>query len=65
MTDLSDRCHVYKEEQKGVCPFCSSDEIEGAEVVIENGAAYQICNCLNCDKEWEDRYVLTTYLVLT
>jgi len=62
---MNSSCQVYEDTQKGVCPFCKSPDIEGQEVTIEDGAAYQKCSCLECEKGWEDRYVLTTYLELT
>lgn len=43
------------------CPFCTSTDIEGHEVTINEGKATQPVGCNECDKEWWDEYVLTGY----
>ena len=45
------------------CPFCHSDEIEGAEVTTGNGTATQEMSCLSCQHGWVDRYTLTAITV--
>jgi transposase-like protein len=43
------------------CPFCGSTNIEGHSVDIDQGAASQAINCLDCGKEWSDIYRLTGF----
>jgi ubiquitin C-terminal hydrolase len=45
------------------CPFCDSDEVEGAEVTTGNGTAMQEMSCLSCQHAWVDRYTLTAITV--
>jgi transposase-like protein len=49
----------YVQEKGLQCPYCRSTDIEGSEVVIDEGKAYQKVGCNDCDKEWTDTYVLT------
>jgi len=43
------------------CPFCGSLDIEGQEVNIDAGQAWQDVYCNHCRKEWQDTYTLTGY----
>lgn len=43
------------------CPFCGGSEIEGAEVNIDEGGAYQEVSCLDCNAVWSDNYDLVRY----
>ena len=45
----------------GQCPICRSEDIEGGNVTVETGGAWQTCSCNNCDHSWDDVYVLTGY----
>ncbi len=51
----------YYLEHRGVrCPFCHSQDIEGASVKIDAGSASQDITCLNksCGRYWTDIYRL-------
>ncbi len=64
--DLSGELHFtarYLAHRGTRCPFCDSDEIEGAEVTTGNGAATQEMACLSCQHGWVDCYSLTTITV--
>jgi hypothetical protein len=42
------------------CPVCLELwTIEGEEVTIDAGKAYQAVNCTECGASWTDEYVLT------
>jgi hypothetical protein len=43
------------------CPNCHSTEIEGQEVNVEAGTAFQEMGCNECNASWMDTYVLTGY----
>ena len=43
------------------CPYCDSEAIEGTEVHIEAGYAYQDMMCDECGRGWTDTYRLTGY----
>lgn len=45
------------------CPFCDSTDIQGHEVTIDEGKAYQPMGCNECDGEWTDTYKLEGYVV--
>lgn len=51
----------YVSLKGGQCPFCTSTDIEGHAVVIDEGKAFQPVDCNECDKEWRDEYVLAGY----
>lgn len=55
----------YRKSGGCVCPFCRSKKIEGEEIVIDNGIAYQRVECLDCNKSWEDQYQLIKYTEAT
>ena len=40
------------------CPVCDSDEIEGYSISVEGPECHQQVQCLNCESEWLDLYVL-------
>ena len=43
------------------CPYCNSHDIEGREVNIDAGSAWQDVICHQCGQEWQDTYTLTGY----
>jgi hypothetical protein len=45
-----------------VCPFCSSEDIDGGSMDIEGDVANQYVTC-NCGAEWTDYYQLTNYFI--
>lgn len=46
-------------DHKGVkCPKCHSSDIEGQEVTVEAGEAYQDVSCSECGYRWQDVYQL-------
>lgn len=51
----------YAQEGGTRCPMCLSDNIEGREINIDQGSAWQECSCLNCHAAWNDVYALTGY----
>jgi hypothetical protein len=40
------------------CPRCESDQIEGSNIQIDGGNAYQPIYCPDCDFVWDDVYEL-------
>lgn len=47
-------------DRRGVeCPFCESSDIEGQEINIDGGGAWQEVSCNTCGKSWNDLYELT------
>lgn len=50
----------YVAKGGGVCPFCSSDHIEGlgTEDFQGNQAFFRVI-CRDCDAKWDDVYTLT------
>ena len=51
---------AYLNEGGSRCPFCNSDQIEGAgSFEYESGSIWQYVRCLACDREWTDVYTLT------
>jgi Zn ribbon nucleic-acid-binding protein len=51
----------YIQEGGTVCPFCKSYDIQGQEVNIDAGSAWQDVSCNKCGHEWQDTYTLTGY----
>jgi DNA uptake protein ComE-like DNA-binding protein len=51
----------YIEQGGTVCPFCKSQDIEGQEVNINAGSAWQEVSCNQCSQEWQDIYTLNGY----
>ena len=41
------------------CPFCTSTDIEGDSVEVNEGRATQRMGCNECNSVWEDIYMLT------
>lgn len=48
----------YVKEGGNKCPFCGSTDIEGDQVTIDAGKAYQPVGCNDCEGEWTDVYKL-------
>jgi len=48
----------YLKEGGVRCPFCRSDQIQGEDIDIDAGRAYQDMKCLDCDSVWTDTYAL-------
>lgn len=53
----------YVEIKGSRCPFCGSEDIEGAHMEVEEGGATQEVSCLKCHMAWLDCYALTGYIV--
>lgn len=49
----------YIDSEGSACPFCASDDIEGAGVAVESGIATQRMFCNDCEESWEDVYTLS------
>ena len=49
----------YVKEGGVKCPNCSYQCIEGDNVTIDWGKAYQNVRCPQCGEEWTDEYTLT------
>lgn len=47
---------AYVDACKNVCPYCGSEDIEGAYVNINSGHAHQEVTCNSCNASWEDIY---------
>ena len=43
------------------CPYCGGIDIQGQEVNIDAGQAWQDVICNTCGHEWQDTYTLTGY----
>lgn len=62
---LTDKQYVKKVKKDDcICPFCGSDNIEGAGVDVQKGGAQQEVTCQDCNASWYDDYVLTGYTVI-
>lgn len=51
----------YLKAQGLKCPQCHADGVEGNDVEINAGRAFQNCNCTSCGATWTDCYDLTGY----
>ena len=47
--------------KQGGCPFCGSDQIQGAEINMEGLECWQEISCTDCGREWYDIYELKRY----
>lgn len=47
-----------------ICPYCGGEELQGSSVEIENGKAFQQIRCQDCDRTWEDMYILSNIVSL-
>ena len=55
----------YTEKGGALCPACGiRGGVEGRQVDISAGHAFQQCTCLICHAEWTDEYKLTGYSCL-
>jgi uncharacterized Zn finger protein len=54
----------YAKTGGGMCPFCGGATLEGHEVEIQEGKAWQRVDCDDCGKSWADNYVLKGYTEL-
>ena len=54
----------YVKAKGGCCPACKSENIEGDEVVIDEGQALQTISCLDCEATWTDVHTLVRYSFL-
>ena len=52
-------CDVRVQTEKGVCPFCKSENVEYTSSPIENeeGVHYRT-GCTDCHGEWNEKYSL-------
>lgn len=56
----------YISAQAAICPFCTSDQIEGRGLVeVEGSTAHQEVHCLECGSVWNDFYELQGYFNFT
>lgn len=46
----------YMEDGGVACPFCGCEDIEGSQVEIDAGFAFQKISCTKCEKTWIDYY---------
>jgi len=46
------------------CPFCGSLDIHGGSTIIGPGRMEYTMDCLNCEGEWTDIFVLTGVEIL-
>lgn len=51
----------YIDNEGTQCPYCNSHDIEGQEVNIDAGSAWQDVSCNACGQEWQDTYTLTGF----
>ena len=53
----------YVKKEGLICPFCGSTNVhENSSVDRSDGTTfYQDIICLNCEKEWQDIFTLTSY----
>lgn len=61
--DIPASSEEYVKEGGAKCPFCGATDIEGHEVTIDSGKAYQPVGCNECEGEWTDVYTMTGYVV--
>ena len=48
------------------CPFCQSDSIEAQQMEIpDGGETYQVVECHDCKKKWQDIYHLIGFEEIT
>ena len=45
------------------CPYCGSTNLEGGGHEPEGSGLFHPITCTDCDKDWEDSYVLTDMVV--
>jgi hypothetical protein len=50
----------YLETGGARCPFCGNGLIDGHQVEVEAGSAYQEVTCPECGEAWKDCYTLTS-----
>jgi hypothetical protein len=52
----------YVQSGGAFCIYCESQDIEGGEVTIEDGLAFQEITCAACHATWTDVYHLKMYV---
>lgn len=55
--DTSER--GYLERGGGFCRHCGNEDLEGDNVEVNDGQAFQEVVCLECGTSWTDVYTLT------
>lgn len=45
-----------------VCPHCQGEHIDGKQLSVEGGQAFQDVSCNDCDAEWTDIYDLKGWM---
>lgn len=60
---LSDKEYVKRSDN--CCPFCGSDNVEGAGVDVHEGGCTQEVVCQRCYACWYDEYKLTGYTTVS
>lgn len=56
---------AYIKHNGTVCPECYGTELEGQEIVIDNGKAFQDVHCMDCHAEWTDEYQLSNLIKIS
>lgn len=56
---MSDKQYVAKGGTQ--CPLCRHDQVEGGELTVNDGFAWQQITCLGCAATWTDNYKLVSY----
>lgn len=52
----------YAEENGGLrCPLCGSENLEGSNIQVDAGIAWQNIICEDCEANWSDIYKLIGY----
>lgn len=54
----------YVKSSGVLCPNCEKSAVEGQDVTIDEGFAYQECYCTECEATWTDVYKLSHYRAL-
>ena len=48
----------YMERGGNICPYCSSEDIDGERIEADGNIAWTQVNCNNCGSIWRDLYNL-------
>ena len=55
----------YLENNGSNCPVCGSPALDGEEIQLGSGTAYQKIVCSNCQTSWYDNYKLTDIEIIS
>lgn len=50
---------LYLKRQGLRCLYCGSEELSGGELTLDGPIGWANVQCINCEREWVDRYELT------